>query len=91
MAAFDGATHYLLDARLMQAWATALNEIGDIQRARYVAQRLREFRNEQADAFFEPCAHAAAASGPAPFQCLVPDEPLDYRALKAPRAPTPGR
>ena len=91
MAAFDGATHYLLDARLMQAWATALDEVGDTQRARYVAQRLKEFRNEQADAFFEPCGHAVAAGVPPPFQCLAPDEPLDYKALMAPRAPLPGR
>jgi hypothetical protein len=73
MAAFDGAPHYLLDARLMLAWAKALDEAGDTQRASYVAQRLREFNNDQADAFFEPCTAAAAdPQTPLPFQCVPP-------------------
>ena len=81
-----GAPHYLLDARLMLAWARVLHEVGDEQRARHVAQRLKEFRNEQAREFFEPCAPAAVAALPAgtpvPFQCLAPEEVLDYRAFR---------
>ena len=81
-----GAPHYLLDARLMQAWARVLHEAGDEQRARHVAQRLKEFRNEQAKEFFEPCAPAAVAALPAgtaaPFQCLAPEVVLDYRAFR---------
>ena len=85
-AGLRGAPHYLLDARLMQAWARVLHEAGDEQRARHVAQRLKEFRNEQAQPFFEPCTAAALAALPAgtkpQFQCLAPDEKLDYRDFR---------
>jgi hypothetical protein len=96
--AFDGATHYLLDARLMMAWAKALDERGETDKARYVAERLKEFRNEQADAFFAPCAmkiatkfgplspaeaaSAAAARAALPFQCLVPSRQLSYEDFR---------
>ena len=77
-----GAPHYLLDARLMMAWAKALHEAGDEQRARHVAQRLKEFRNAQAKEFFEPCAPGAPAESPPPFQCLAPEVPMDYRDFR---------
>jgi O-antigen ligase len=90
--AFRRATHFLLDARLMTAWATALNEVGETDKARYVAQRLREFRNEQAAEFFAPCAArtateaASAASAPAasplPFQCLQPTKALTFEDFR---------
>jgi O-antigen ligase len=87
MSGLRGAPHYLLDARLMIAWATLLHEAGDEQRARHVAQRLKEFRNEQAKEFFAPCAPAASAALPAgtapPFQCLAPDAPLGYRDFRS--------
>ncbi len=92
MKAFSRAPHYLLDARLMQAWATALNENGETDKASYVARRLAEFHNEAADEFFAPCkaraaeaaatASAAASAPPIaanarlPFQCREPDRPL---------------
>ncbi|KNZ33392.1 MAG: hypothetical protein AD742_06835 [Methylibium sp. NZG] len=85
-AGLAGAPHYLLDARLMMAWARVLHEAGDEQRARHVAQRLKEFRNEQAAAFFERCEPAAMAAMPAgtepPFQCLAPSERLDHRDFR---------
>jgi O-antigen ligase len=92
--AFDGATHYLLDARLMMAWAKALDERGETDKARYVAQRLQEFHNEQAAAFFAPCASKAtswaapAAAVPAsaaasvPFQCLAPTRQLGFEDFR---------
>jgi hypothetical protein len=82
MQAFVRAPHFLLDVRLMSAWARALNESGDAERARHVAQRLREFRNEQAVAFFAPCQTAAVPGTPAPFQCLAPARPLGYRDFR---------
>ena len=97
MSAFDRAPHYLLDARLMQAWATALNENGETDKASYVAQRLKEFRNEQSAEFFAPCAPGAAASSAAavsgsgaasgaapalPFQCRAPAKPLHYQDFR---------
>ena len=41
MPAFDRATHALLDTRLMIAWARALDEQGERDRARYLVARLR--------------------------------------------------
>ena len=88
MEAFRRAPHFLLDARLMLAWAKGLDESGQTDKARYVAARLREFRNEQAEDFFAPCAASAAsaparaASAPLPFQCLAPTKPLGYRDFR---------
>jgi hypothetical protein len=75
----------------MRAWAIALNEVGETDKARYVAQRLKEFRNEQSADFFAPCAAApsaaaSAASAPAatplPFQCLQPMKPLTFEDFR---------
>jgi len=72
MQSFLVAPHYLLDARLMQAWAKALDEAGETEHARYIAQRLREFKSDQAEAFFAPCAVEPEAGEALPFQCQVP-------------------
>ena len=62
MKAFQRAPHFLLDARLMLAWAKALDEAGETDKARFVAARLKEFRNDQAAEFFAPCAAAPASA-----------------------------
>ena len=95
--AFRRATHYLLDARLMMAWANALDEIGETDKARYVAQRLKEFRNEQAAEFFAPCAAptrtaspgesasspaSSSSATPLPFQCLAPTKKLTFEDFR---------
>ena len=79
MASFLRAPHYLLDSRLMMAWATALDEAGDADRARYIAQRLKEFRNEQAAPFFAACD--APAPNP-PFQCAQPARGFVYEDFR---------
>jgi O-antigen ligase len=78
MWAFKEAPHYLLDARLMQAWAVALDESGDTDRARYLAARLREFRNEQSEAFFAVCDEAPKPDAKRPFQCEPPSRTYSY-------------
>ena len=80
--AFAVATHYLLDTRLMMAWATAFDEAGDVERARYIAQRLREFRNDDALPFFAPCDQPVQLDEPLPFQCTPPTRALDYRDFR---------
>lgn len=61
---FAGAVHYLLDARLMIAWADAYARAGDFDRARYIAARLREFHNSDAALYFGACQpEAGSASG----------------------------
>jgi O-antigen ligase len=82
MPAFLRAPHYLLDARLLQAWARALDEAGDTEHARYVAQRLREFHNDQAAEFFAPCAAPPAAGKALPFQCLAPSREFRYEDFR---------
>jgi hypothetical protein len=67
--AMQGAKHFLLDTRLMTAWAQALADSGDIERARHIAARLREFRNPSSREFFAPCTDG---SMPQPFQCTPP-------------------
>ena len=78
MSAFKGAPHYLLDARLMMAWATALDEAGETDRARYVAARLKEFRNAQAESFFAVCNEAPKPGKKRPFQCEPPVRAYSY-------------
>ncbi|MED5620675.1 PglL family O-oligosaccharyltransferase [Ideonella sp. BN130291] len=82
-ASFATAPHYLLDTRLMIAWATAFAERGDLDRARYIAQRLREFKKEDAAEFFAPCMQQPAPT-PLPFQCEQPTRPIDWREFRDP-------
>ena len=72
--AFQLAPHYLMDTRLMIAWSRALARAGELDKARHLAQRLREFRNPQADEFFDDCDAPSAASAPA-FQCQPAQQP----------------
>jgi O-antigen ligase len=83
MDAFKRAPHYLLDARLMIAWANALHERGDTERARYIAQRLREFGHHPlAKEFFAPCGARSPATQPEPYQCVPPSTKFDYRDFR---------
>ncbi|MDO9072103.1 MAG: Wzy polymerase domain-containing protein [Rubrivivax sp.] len=89
--AFDRVTHYLLDTRLMIAWAHSLAARGEVDAARHVAARLREFRKADAAEFFEACnarvegigAAPAGASGAAerPFQCVPPARAPGWRSF----------
>jgi len=87
-AAFDRATHFLLDTRLMTAWAQELAAQGRVDEARHLAQRLREFKKPDTEAFFAVClvqadqaneAKQPKVARPAPFQCLPPQAPVDWR------------
>jgi len=82
LASFKRSTHYLLDTRLMMAWANALEESGDTDRARYVAQRLREFNNPASKDFFAPCALPRSEATTPPFQCLLPGRVLSYEDFR---------
>ncbi len=78
--AFDRATHYLLDARLMMTWARDLAAKGQVDLARHLAARLREFRKPEAEEFFQPCPKEAGPPAPGlPFQCEVPQQTHDWR------------
>ncbi len=75
--AFQRAPHHLLDIRLMIAWAQALAAQGEVDKARWLVARIREFRNPGADEFFEPCADAARATRN--FQCQAPQRSYHWR------------
>ncbi|HET7864819.1 MAG TPA: Wzy polymerase domain-containing protein [Burkholderiaceae bacterium] len=72
---FDRPLFHLLDTRLMIAYAKALAGRGEVDKARDVAARLREFNKPEAEEFFEVCQ-----TTPAAFQC-GPDPALAYEAL----------
>ena len=81
LAAYRRSTHYLLDARLMMSWAIALEASGDVDRARHVAQRLREFKNPQSDDWFAACDRPPGPQG-LPFQCLPPSRELGFERFR---------
>ncbi|NUZ04456.1 O-antigen ligase C-terminal domain-containing protein [Schlegelella sp. ID0723] len=81
LSAFVRAPHYLLDARLMTAWARSYAAAGDVERARHVAARLKEFRNADPEAFFAVCDEPSA-TGARPFQCDPPAGRLDFRDFR---------
>jgi O-antigen ligase len=77
--AMDGARHFLLDTRLMMAWAQALADSGDVERARHIAARLREFHNPASTEFFATCSEDVT---PVPFQCVPPTTVMDDRDFR---------
>ena len=76
LAPFKGAAHYLLDTRLMMAWAKALAANGREDQASHLAARLKEFRNEQSDALFAACAKAPS---PEAYPCHAPQRVYNWR------------
>jgi len=75
--AFKRAPHQLLDFRLMIAWSQALAAQGELDKARWLAARIREFRNPGSDEYFAPCSDAALA--PQAFQCQPPTRVVNWR------------
>jgi O-antigen ligase len=85
--AFDRTTHYLLDTRLMTVWAQALAERGELDAARHLAARLREFGRAEAEGLFDVCAddQAVPAAPGLPFQCELPSKALRWQDFLPPR------
>lgn len=80
--AFAQAAHFLLDARLLKAWAQAWYASGDLDRAAYLTSRLREFGHSQSREFFAPCQ----TTPPVPdFPCQAPSRPLTWRDFLPPK------
>jgi O-antigen ligase len=75
--AFKRAPHQLLDVRLMIAWSQALAAQGELDKARWLAARIREFRNPGADEFFAPCQRPELAAQA--FQCQPPQRVVNWR------------
>jgi O-antigen ligase len=79
-AEFRRAKHYLLDTRLLIGWAEAYAREGDVQRARWIADRLRELKQPSAEPFFAPCADASVTVKP--FQCTPASQTFSWRDFK---------
>ncbi len=78
------AARKISDERLLVAWAQSLAAVGQVDQARFVAQRLRELHGPLGEAFFEVCempAAAALAEGSKPFQCEAPSRVYDPSEL----------
>jgi O-antigen ligase len=88
MDSIDIAKYNLLDTRLMLAWARAHAEQGDLERARYVADRLREFGNPASRAFFAACE---GDPQPRPFQCDPSTLRFTWRDFAGREAPSAHR
>lgn len=82
LASFEAASHFLLDTRLMMAWAKAYREAGEVERARHLADRLREFRNPASQGFFDACTPKDAEPAALPFQCAPARARLDDRDFR---------
>lgn len=77
LSAFDRPLHHLIDARLMVAYAKALAAHGELDKARFVVDRLREFRRFADEPFLDVCAEPLEDEADIPFQCL----PYEGRAM----------
>lgn len=64
----------LIDARLLIAWAKSLHAVGETDKARYLVERLREFRSREGDAWLAACDKEAQ-----PWFCAPPERQYDWR------------
>ncbi|WP_165349669.1 PglL family O-oligosaccharyltransferase [Methylibium sp. Pch-M] len=79
LASFRRPLHHLVDVRLLLAYIEALKAHGRDAEALYASQRLREFRRDDAQAYFKDCT----ADNPAPpFQCRTAPVALTWRDLE---------
>lgn len=79
LASFRRPLHQIVDVRLLVAYIEALKANGRDAEALYAAQRLREFRRDDAQAYFKDCT----AGNPAPpFQCQTAPVVLTWRDLE---------
>lgn len=76
------SAHAFSDAQLMIAWANSLAITGDIDRARYVAQRLREFNRAEAKEWLALCDAQNAMPSSKPFHCEAPKRAYTYQEMR---------
>ena len=79
LASFRRPLLQLVDVRLMVAYIEALKAQGQDAQALYAAQRLREFRRDDAQAYFKDCAEPKP-----PFQCETAPVGLTWREMLPP-------
>jgi len=74
------SSHVLLTGRAMYVWANLLAAQGQVDKARYLADRLREFDLPGPRPWFAPCSDPAVMAKP--FQCLAPDHTVSWRDFR---------
>lgn len=80
LAAAQRTAFSLVDARLLMHWSQSLETTGNVEGARYLADRLREFRNPTGNNWFAACKEPASA--PAMPQCQPASGVIDWRTLR---------
>jgi hypothetical protein len=70
-----------MDSRLMIAYARSLAEHGEVDKARFVVERLKEFRNPMGDGFLAVCKEEPESGDEFPFQCQPPSRHHPWRSL----------
>ena len=76
---FVRGIHVILDSKMMLAWARKLAAQGQVDPARWVLQRMREFHTPDVEAYFAPCKEPSAIA----FQCEIPVENYTWRNFAA--------
>lgn len=79
---FAATAHSLVDPRLLKSWSQFLEERGDTDRARYLAQRLREFRRPEDERFFAVCQSSVVNDGGLPYQCQRPASAVAWQDFR---------
>jgi O-antigen ligase len=79
--AFRRTLHNLLDARLMIAYSRSLAEHGEPDKASFVVDRLKEFKNNMSKPFLAVCQEAPEPGEDKPFQCTPPKQSYTWREL----------
>ena len=74
------SSHVLFNGWLLVSWAEALAAQGELEKARYLASRLREFNLSGGKNFFAPCADPAVATKP--WQCTPPTRTFTWHDFK---------
>ena len=77
-ASAERAAHHIMDMRLMVAWADSLHATGETEKAKYIAQRVKEFPKPEAMAYFAPCIDPGVAAANKPFQCTAPQRSFTF-------------
>ena len=72
----DRTSHVIISGHLFMAWSQMLYDQGQVDKARYLAARLREFKLEGPAFWYVPCDDPKVVDKP--FQCLPPGRPLTW-------------
>jgi hypothetical protein len=79
--AFRRPIHVLLHPSLLSAWADAFAERGDLDTARFLANRLAEFHRDDAKEYFAVCDRGGVPASQA-YQCQAPTKAMSWKQIR---------